>query len=132
MRAVAILLLLGVFVAHDTANWLSEHSRFTPPAIFYMLQGAWSVVLSCIVLMFFWAARKCIWRTLAIAAMVISICEGLQVTGCRFMVKDIWNVPPGTNMCDYATGLPVGTVATILYLVILAWVIGGWMIGDEE
>lgn len=132
MRTIAIVLLLGVFLAHDAANWLSGHSRFTPPAVFYMLQGAWSVVLSSVLLMLFWMATASIWRTLCIAAMVISIVEGLQVAVCRLAVDDIGSVPQGMNLCDYVTGIPVGTITTILYLVILAWLIGGWLIGDEE
>lgn len=130
MKWIATALLVGVFVAHDSANWLSQGSRFTPAAWFYMLQGAWSVALSATILLMLEAARPTIWRNLAQAAMVISIVEGAQIPVCRAILMG----PPaaGMNVCDSATGLPVGAVLTCIEIIALCWAVAAWAWGGEN
>lgn len=133
MRWLAILLVVGVFVAHDAANWLSEGTRFSPGWVFYMLQGVWSALLSACLLIFFISAKPSLWRSLGIAGLAISIIEGAMVVGCALLVDDIYAVPRGTTLCHYATGLPIGSAITCLEVFILAWIVGMWTWrGDEE
>lgn len=96
----------------------------TPAAIFYILGGAWEVVLCGVLLMIFWAMKKSIWRNLSIAAMLIGMLEGGQVAVCRLAVSDIHAVPQGVNLCDYVGGLPIGVSLTCLYFFILCWSVG--------
>lgn len=127
MRATAIILVVGVFLAHDGANWLSDGTRFSPAAMFYMLHGAWEAALSAGFLLILAIAKASIWRDLAIAALVISIIEGAQMVACRYAVTDINAVPRGTNLCDFSTGLPIGAVSLTMEVLALAWIIGSWV-----
>lgn len=127
MRLVAIILIVGVFLVHDGANWLADGSRFTPAAVFYMLHGAWGAVLSAALLLVLVAATASVWRDLAIAALVISIIEGLQIPACRLAVSDIKAVPRGMSLCDHVTGLPVHAVLLTLEMLALCWIIGSWL-----
>ena len=124
MRALAIVLLLGVFVRHDTANWLADESRFSAAAWFYMLGGAWEVMLCGLLLWAVMGYPSSLWRNLAAAALMIGISEGAQIAGCRLAVDNIVAIPPGINMCDYVVGMPVGAVMTSLYLLLICWQIG--------
>jgi len=124
MRLIAFALLLGVFIRHNTYAILSQQTGMTEPWVFYVLGGLWEVVLCSVLLMIFWAMRPSIWKNLAIAAMAIGILEGAQVFVCRLCVKDIYAVPPGTNLCDYVSGLPIGVSLTCLYFLILCWSVG--------
>jgi len=121
---MAILLIVGVFLAHDGANWLAEGTRFTPAAVFYMLQGTWSALLSGCLLLILAAAVPSVWRSIAIAALSVSVVEGLMIPACRLAVWDIKAVPRGTNLCDYATGLPIGSVALCLEVLAICWIVG--------
>jgi hypothetical protein len=123
---------MGVFVAHDAANWLSDGTRYSPAAMFYMLQGAWSASLSAVLLMLLSAAKASLWKNLCIAALVISILEGLQMPACRLSIDNMGLVPRGMSLCDYATGLPVGATMTTLYVSILAWLVGSWFWKERE
>jgi len=124
VKWIAFVLLLGVFIRHNTYNFLAEQTHLPPQTIFYLLGGLWEAVLCSALLMIFWAMRSGIWKNLAVAAMLIGILEGLQVFVCRLCVKDIYAVPPGTNLCDYVSGLPVGVSLTCLYFLILCWSVG--------
>lgn len=124
MKVVAAVLLLGVFIANDTANWIAQATGYSPAAVFYMLQGAWVVILSGCILVFMLAAKPSFWRSLGIAAVGISMAEGAMIPACRLAVTDISAVPRGTNMCDFVTGLPVSATTLTLELMILAWIVG--------
>jgi len=127
MRALAIALLVGVFVAHDTANWLGENSKFSPAAWFYMLQGAWTALLSACVLGLLYVAKPSVWRSLAVAAMGISIVAGLMVPVCRLAVADINAVPRGVSLCNHVTGLPIGAAILCVEVFVVCWIIGQWV-----
>ena len=124
MRALAIVLLVGVFARHDTANWLADGSRLSPAAWFYVLGGAWEALLCALMLWSVLGYPPALWRNLAAAALVIGISEGAQVATCRLAVEDIRAIPPGINMCDYVAGMPVGAVLTSVYLLLICWQIG--------
>ena len=124
MKWIASILLLGVFIRHDAVTWIAQTVHMTPAAVFYILGGIWEVTLCAVLLMVFWAMRASIWKNLAIAAMLIGILEGAQVSICRMCISDIRQVPPGTNLCDYVSGLPVGISLTCLYFLILCWSVG--------
>jgi hypothetical protein len=127
MRAVAIGLVVGVFLAHHGANWLSDGSTFTPAAVFYMLQGVWEATLSALLLTVLAAAKASLWRDLALAALAISIIEGVQMPACRLAITDIKAVPRGVSLCDHATNLPVNAVLLTLEVLALCWIIGAWV-----
>ena len=128
MRPIAILLVVGVFLAHDGANWLADGTRFTPAAAFYMLHGAWEAVLSAMLLALgLWTVRASIWRDLSVAALVVSIIEALQLPACRFAIDDMKSVPRGMSLCDYATGLPVHAVLLTMEVFVVFCIIGWWV-----
>jgi len=118
VKWIALTLLCGVFIAHDTANWLAFGS-FTPGRVFYMLQGAWSALLSAILMVFVLTQKRTIWRDLSVAALAISIIEGMEMPVCTLAV-DSAKVPRGTNLCDYAAGFPIGYVIEGLYFIAVA------------
>ena len=124
MKWIASILLLGVFIRHDAVTFIAHQVGWTPAAIFYLLGGLWEVVLCAAIALFALTTHVSIWRELILAAMAIGILEGSQVFICRLCVKDIRAVPPGTNLCDYVTGLPVGVSLTCLYFLILCWSVG--------
>jgi len=127
MRAVAIILVVGVFVAHDGANWLADGTRYSPAAVFYMLHGAWEAVLSAALLLVLVAVKATVWRDLALGALTISIIEGLQMPTCRLAIADMKAVPRGVSLCDFATGLPVHAVLLTLEVFALLCIIGSWV-----
>ena len=106
MRWMA-LALACVIPAHYGAKWLAQVLDTYPWAAFFMLQGAWTVVLSACLLIFFIAAKCTIWRDICIAALVISIIEGCEIPLCGLLVNDFALIPRGVNTCDYVTGWPV-------------------------
>jgi hypothetical protein len=124
VRFIAIVLVVGVFLAHDGEHWLSEGSRFSPAAVFYMLQGAWTVVLSACLLLLLTAAVASVWRDLAVTALGISIVEGSLLPVCRFPVANIKEVPMGVGLCDHVTGLPVHAVLLTLEVLAVVWIAG--------
>jgi hypothetical protein len=127
MRVIATILIVGVFLAHDGANWLADGSRFTPAAVFYMLHGAWEAVLSALLLAVLTATKASAWRDLGITALAISIIEALQIPACRLAISDIRSVPPGMSLCDRATGLPVHAVLLTLEAAAVFCVMGSWV-----
>ena len=124
MKQLAIVLLLGVFIRHDTANWIAASSGMSPAAVFYILGGAWEFVLCGLLLWAVCGYYWTIWSGLASAALVIGMIEGAQVSLCRLAIQDIRSVPQGTNLCDYVTGLPVGAVLTTVYVLLICWHFG--------
>lgn len=132
MKTVAAVLLLGVFIANDTANWIAQATGYSPAAVFYMLQGAWVAVLSGCVLVFMLAAKPSLSRSLGIAAAGISMFEGAMIPAFRIAVSDISAVPRGTNLGDHVTGLPISAVTLTLELMILAWIVGSSLRKRDE
>jgi len=131
VRPLAIVLLLGVFIAFDGANWLADGSRFTPAAMYYMLQGAWGALLAGCLFVAILAQKASLWRNLGLLAMGIGMLEGTQATVCRLAVKDIGAVPRGTNLCDFVTGWPLGAAMTTIYMMALIALTAAWAMDRE-
>lgn len=123
MKFAAIILLIGVVVRHYGIFWLSDLTGFSSQAIIYILSGLWEFVLCGILLFIAYGYRWSIWRGLACSALLIGMVEGLMQSGCRLAVKDV-RAAKGANLCDYATGLPVGAVVASLAIVMIAWHFG--------
>lgn len=124
MKALAFVLILGVFIRHDSPNWLAALSGMTPAAVFYILGGMWEVVLCTLLLWLVAGYPYTIWQAIASVALLVGISEGFQMFACRLAIVDIKAVPRGQNLCDFATGFPVGAVTTSLYLLALCWIVG--------
>jgi hypothetical protein len=118
VKWIAIALLLGVFVRHDTALFLAGFLGFPDRAWFYMLGGAGEVLLCTALLPF---ARGFIepWRFLALSGLWIWIIESAQLPICRAAITDMGQVPHGVNLCDFVTDLPIGATMTALYLIVI-------------
>src|SRR5437870_2954674 len=108
MKWLGPILLVGVFLRHDTSQWLPG---YTPGAWFYVLGGLWEMILCGSLLALIGG------YPLAIAALWIGILEGAQVSTCRLLMTDITKVPRGGNLCDALTGLPIGATMTALYVI---------------
>jgi hypothetical protein len=115
MRWLGPILLVGVFIRHNTASWFPGYS---PAAWFYIFGGMWEILLCAL---FLFLVRG---SGLVTSALWIGILEGAQVSACRLLTTDISQVPKGANLCDHLTGLPIGATMTALYLGIVCWAIG--------
>ena len=124
MKAFAVALLVGVFLRHGSANWLSDGSSLSAAAWFYILGGAWEFTLCALLLWVVMGYRWTIWRGLCTAALVIGMLEAAQVSVCRLAISDIRAVPVGVSLCDYATGMPMGAVMMSLYVLLICWHFG--------
>jgi hypothetical protein len=113
MRWLGPVLLVGVFIRHNTSFWLPI---FSAPEWFYILGGLWETVL-CVALLLL------LKNPLAIAALWIGVMEGSQVTVCGALMGHR-RAPAGMNDCDYLLGWPLGATMTALYLGIICWAIG--------
>ena len=109
MKWLGPLLLLGVFVRHNTPSWLPG---YTPPEWFYLLGGIWEASL-CAALMLF------LRTPLAIVALWIGISEGTQVAVCGAAMGHA-RAPIGVNECDYLLGFPLGPWLTGFYIILIA------------
>lgn len=99
MRWLAAILLIGVFLRHDTSFFLAKVTRLSPSEWFYLLGGAWEVVLCAIL-------RTRVRGYFAVAAMWIGMLEGGQIAVCQALLDG--PVPSGVSECDYVAGWPVG------------------------
>jgi hypothetical protein len=118
LRWLAIVLLVGVFVRHDTSYLASTFTPLTPGAWFTVMGGLWEITL-CLALLL-WVRSI----PLAAAALWIGILEGAQISACRAVIADIRSVPQNVNLCDYLTGWHVGAIMTGVYLFIVCMAIG--------
>ena len=125
MKVFATALLLMIVARHFTAFWLGAHTYLGPKGWSYMMTGIVEVFFCGALAYIVYYARKTKWRWLALFALGIGISEGLQIAACRIAIVDISLVPAGTNLCDYATGLPITLTMNSLYLLILSVIAGG-------
>jgi hypothetical protein len=110
MRWLGPILLIGVFLRHDTALWLPNW--YTPAAWFYVLGSLWEIALCAVLLSFLRVS------SLATVALWIGILESGQAATCRLLTSDITKVKG--NLCDSLTGLPIGATMTALYVILIA------------
>jgi hypothetical protein len=113
VRYVAAVLLIGVFMRHNSAYWLSAATGHTPQGIFLIMGGLWEILLCGVLLPIVWATEKSVWREFALAALAICVIEALQVSTCRALIIDQRVVPAGVPLCDYLVGLPFGRAIPI-------------------
>ena len=124
MKRLALVLLAAIFLRHGAANWLADGSDLSAAAWFYVLGGALEALLCAVILLMIYGYQRTVWRALAAAALLIGIIEGAQISACRLAVDNIRAVPEGMNLCDYATGFPVGAVMFSLYLIFVCYELG--------
>jgi hypothetical protein len=107
VKAIAALLLVGVFLRHNSAHWWAEAFDANVKAIFYVFGGWWEAIVAAIIIALVWK-RAAGWQ-IAVMACVIQISEGLQMT-CQ-----LFTASARGNVCDNLTGLPVGAAFTAIY-----------------
>jgi hypothetical protein len=122
VRLVAILLLVGVLMRHASARWLADMLGYPVGGMEYMLSGAFDILLCGVLLLMIWHMANSLWRRLAIAALVIGMMEGAQITVCRACISDISMVPKGTNLCDYLVGFPMGPALIVMYAIVVCYI----------
>lgn len=122
MKAIAVLLILGVFIRHVAVNWLDLGLSTT--ALFYTFGGAWESILCLTILVLISAARESIWKSLIQFAMIVGSLEGAQIAVCRPFVHDLSKVPAGVDLCDYLLGFPFGKAVMVFYFLVLIWIVG--------
>jgi hypothetical protein len=123
MKLIAAILLIGTLLRHSAHAWLAS-DRYSASAWFYINGGVFEIALCGVLATLFASANQTVWTRLAIAACVIGIFEGLQISACRLAIKNIAAKPSNTNTCDFVTGLPIGAVMFSLYFLIICWAIG--------
>jgi len=108
MRAIAILLMVGVFLRHYSGWLFAGFLDISRSVWFYIFGGLWEVTLCACLLSIFWGLPRGRWRNIGIAAMLVGIIEAAQMPTCALIVRDMSLVPRGSNLCDFAAGFPVG------------------------
>jgi hypothetical protein len=124
VRAIAILLLLGVFLRHDTAFNVSDATGWTPGGVFYVSGALWEMLLCALLLFLIWNYRSSVWRHLGIAAGFIGIFEAAMMGACQMAITT--RPPPNTFQCDHVTGLPIFLITLAIEAVVLLVIVGVW------
>jgi hypothetical protein len=124
VRAIAVLLVLGVFLRHDTAFKVADMTGWSPGGVFYVSGALWEIVLCALLLFFIWNYRASLWRSLGIAAAFIGMAEASMMATCQMAITG--RPPPNTTQCDFVTGLPVFAVTFAVEMAVLFWIIGAW------
>jgi hypothetical protein len=107
LRFIAFLLLIGVFVRHDSSAWIADLLGANQKAVFYVQGGLWEAVLACVIA---WLVPKGPYRYMVLMACIIEITEGLQMAVCQSLTASA-----SGNLCDNLTGFPIGATLTALY-----------------
>lgn len=125
MRWIAIVLLLGVFIVHDTPQWIVEGTGYPRNWFFYGLIGAWTALLSAVTAPFFWEQPHSLWRSLALAALAISFIEGMEMPACLLALDpaNVNRMPSGYSLCDYVVGFPIGKIIECLYFLAVLYIL---------
>ncbi len=79
MKWLGPILLVGVFLRHNTSLWMPGYSS---QAWFYILGGLYEILLSAVLMIF-------LRHPLALAALWIGILEGAQISTCRLLTTDM-------------------------------------------
>jgi hypothetical protein len=96
---------------------------------FYVLGGLWEAILAASLAFVLYHASQTKYRLLALAALFIAVCEGLQVGVCQAILGEK-NTPAGMDTCDYVTGLPVGATFLATYLAAVLWAL--WKSREQQ
>jgi len=110
LKYLAYILLIGVFIRHDTSRWISDLTGVRQAVIFYIQGGFWEATLGAVV--WFLLKEPSPYRDMAVMGCIFEISEGLQIGICRMFAEGGHG-----NVCDYWSGLPVGATLTALYAV---------------
>lgn len=124
MKALAVLLLVGLFMRHGSAGWIADLTNFPVKGIFYILGGYWEAILCAVILGFIALQDDGLWSRLAVLACLAGILEGLQMSICRTLTADISKVPEGVSLCANLTGLPLGLALFVCYFIAALWIVG--------
>jgi hypothetical protein len=116
MKTLAVLVLVGVFIRHGSANWIHDLTNFPVRGAFYILGGLWESLLCAIVALLVWNRPKDGWWALLVMGCLVGIVEGLMMVIGRLMVT-----PSGPNLFDTLTGLQVGATAMSLYAMVICY-----------
>jgi len=130
VRVLATLLLLGVFLRHDTAFTVAEWTGWTPSGVFYVQGALWELVLCGVLAFIFLEANRSLWRSLALAACAIGMIEAALVGGCQMVI--VGHPPPQMTQCDFVSGLPIFAISMLVELVAVAIIIGEWAWHQRE
>ena len=125
MRWTTICLLLGVFIVFDTPEWIVEGTGYPRNWLFHGLLGLWIAFLSGALINFFLTQQRSFWRSLAIAALCISIIESMEMPACLLAVDptNVNSMPRGISLCDYVVGFPIGKAIEIIYLLAILFIV---------
>lgn len=107
MRIIALIILVGAFVRHCTSFWWGDLIGVDARVVFYVLGGFWEFVLAGVIAYLAW--KKPYFHIIAFGCFMFGT-EGLQMGICRIFAEG-----GRGNICDVATGLPVGATLTALY-----------------
>ena len=124
MKWLVLIVTASIFVRHNSAFWMASALNTTAPAVSYVMGALLEVVMGATIALLLLAHPKSLWRTLGIFAGCIAAIEGAQMAVCRLAIADIRALPPNTTLCDFVTGLPIGSVLTTLYLSGILYLVG--------
>jgi hypothetical protein len=132
MPALAIILLAASIAVFAGSRVLAHILPYPRLGIEYMLFGLGFATLSGCMMAVVLAARADVWRNIGILGLAVWISEGVQMTACRAMVRDIYAVPKDANLCDYIAGWPVSAAMLTFYCIALASIVGLWWAKDGK
>lgn len=121
LAAVAVLLLAGIFLRHDSSFVIAAVTDRAPRDIFHIAGGLLEIELLAIIMVLLYLLIRFVptnihtqfWYALAQLVCFIGIIEGLMVSGCTMFLREY--PPPGVTVCTHVTG----------------WEIGWWVKGGE-
>lgn len=124
MRWLACALLLAVSMRHNSAFWVADMLQTTPAAVSYVMGGLLEVILGLAIASLLLTFAASVWRNLALVAAAIAVIEGSQMAVCRVLITDIRQLPPNTTLCDFVTGIPIGSVISTMYVLAVCFIVG--------
>lgn len=124
MKWLVLIVTVSIFARHNSAFWMASALNTTAPAVSYVMGGLLEVVMGAALAILLLTQPKSLWRTLGIFAGCIAAIEGAQMAACRIVIADIRALPANTTLCDFVTGLPIGSVITALYLSGILYLVG--------
>lgn len=122
MAWLASILLLAAAFKNAGASWLAPIFGLPVPGMFYVLCGLWEAVLCIAVILLLQTQPRSRWRGVALSAAVIGLIDGVLMAACRLAAgTSIASKPRDMDLCDWVTGLPVGSVLLGMYVLILCY-----------
>lgn len=117
MPAFLLGVLALVHLAPEMVAWATETS-----------QAAWGYVAHGVEAAVIWAALAAYGGQRIAAVCMLGVWEGVQRGACRLafpMVSAPPRPPPGQNLCDVATGLPLSWVSIVAIALVAAVIAEG-------